>query len=351
MPRYSRREFLKRTSLAAGALTLGSLAGACQSATEGQPKASQPTMSSRSTQPIPPAETPKAAPTDEPTVQTSQTPETHSPSSTVPDLVVARGGDPEEMVRRTLKALGGMDRFVSKGNSVIIKPNICVGYHTYEYAATTNPWVVGALVKLAYEAGASKVQVMDYGFGGPPAQANKICGIEEQVLAAGGEMVVMPAVQFIETEIPNAVALKTSRVYDGILKADVVINVPIAKNHSLAKLTLGMKNLMGVIYLRDPVHYKLGEKLTDLYTLIRPQLTLIDAVRIMTRNGPTGGSLDYVKQMDTIIASTDIVAGDAYAAKTLFDMNPDELDYISAGAARGIGRKDFQNLQIEEIAL
>ncbi len=344
MPRYSRRAFLKHVSAAAGALALGSLVSGCQGAAEEQSPGNQPTAGSLPT------------PTDKPTegslpTSTSRPTETPPPSAPAPDLVVARGGEPEEMARRLLKAMGGMERFVAKGNSVIIKPNICVGYHTYEYAATTNPWLVGALVKMALEAGASKVQVMDYGFGGPPAQANKISGIEEQVLAAGGEMVVMPSIQFVETEIPNAVALKSTRVYDGILNADVVINVPIAKNHSLAKLTLGMKNLMGVIYSRDPVHYKIGEKLTDLYTLVHPQLTIIDAVRIMTSNGPTGGSLDYVKQMDTLIASTDIVAGDAYAAKTLFDMNPDDLSYIAAGVARGIGRKDFENLKIEEIAL
>ncbi len=351
MPRYSRRAFLRSVSAAAGALALGSLAGGCQENPETPPTAEvQPTAPKVATAASQPTQAGQPTVASQPT-GTGAPADTPAASQPGPDLVVARGGDPEEMVRRALKALGGMQRFVSKGNTVVVKPNVCVGYHTYEYAATTNPWVVGALVKLALEAGASKVQVMDYGFGGPQDQANQVTGIAEQVLAAGGEMVVMSSMQFRETEIPNAAELKSTRVFDGILNADVVINVPIAKTHSLARLTLGMKNLMGIIYSRDPVHYKLGEKLTDLYTLIRPSLTVIDAVRIMTQGGPTGGSLDYVKQMDTVIAGPDIVAGDAYAAKTLFDINPELISYIDAGARRGIGRMDYQNLKIEEIAL
>ncbi len=341
MTRYSRRDFLKHASTTAGALAFGSLIAGCQPAAAGQPSEAQPTTGSQVVQLT-------AASLPTPTLQPTEPP---TPTGPPIDMAVARGGEPEEMVRRALKALGGMERFVSKGNTVIVKPNVCVGYHTYEYAATTNPWVVGALVKLALEAGASKVQVMDYGFGGPQDNALNKSGIEEQVLANGGEIVVMPALQFVDTEIPNALQMKTARVYDGFLKADVVINVPILKNHSLAKLTLGMKNLMGTVWSRDPMHYMLGEKLTDLWTLIHPQLTVYDAVRIMTNGGPTGGSLDYVKQMDTIFATTDVVAGDAYAAKTFFDMNPADLDYIAAGAARGIGRIDYQNLKIEEFAL
>jgi len=95
------------------------------------------------------------------------------------------------MVRRALASLGGMDKFVPKGANVVVKPNICVAYHTYEYAATTNPWVVGALVKMCFEAGASSVKVMDFPFGGSAQEAYVKSGIKEQVEAAGGEMVSM----------------------------------------------------------------------------------------------------------------------------------------------------------------
>jgi uncharacterized protein (DUF362 family) len=265
-----------------------------------------------------------------------------------PDLVVARHGDPEEMVRRALAALGGMERFVPQGSRVVVKPNICVAYHSYEYAATTNPWVVGALVKLALDAGARSVRVMDYPFGGSAEEAYTRSGIAEQVLAAGGEMVVMKRFQYVDTEIPQGKGLHKARIYDEVLNADVLINVPIAKNHSLARLTLGMKNLMGVIYDRSQIHIDIGQHLADLNSRVRPQLTVIDAVRILLDHGPTGGSLEDVKQMDTLIASTDVVATDSYAA-TLFGMQADELAYIRAATDMGLGRSDLGGLRIEEI--
>jgi uncharacterized protein (DUF362 family) len=265
-----------------------------------------------------------------------------------PDLVVARSGEPEAMVRRAIAALGGMERFVPRDASVIIKPNICVAYHTYEYAATTNPWVVGALVKLCLEAGARSVRVMDNPFGGTAEEAYEISGIAEQVQAAGGAMAIMSQMKFTPTEIPTAVTLKRTAIYDDILKADVVIDVPIAKDHGLARLTLGMKNLMGTIKDRGAIHGALGQNLADLAGYIRPKLTVVDAVRMLMANGPTGGSLDDVKQMNTIVASSDIVAADSYAA-TLFGLQPEELAYITAGVAAGLGRSDLKNLRIEEI--
>jgi uncharacterized protein (DUF362 family) len=223
-----------------------------------------------------------------------------------------------------------------------------VAYHTYEYAATTNPWVVGALVKLCLEAGARSVRVMDYPFGGSAEQAYEISGIAEQVKAAGGEMVVMSRMKFVPTDIPQAGSLKQAAVYDDALKADVLIDVPIAKDHGLARLTLGMKNLMGLIWDRPAIHGDMGQRLADLTSLMRPRLTVVDAVRMLMANGPTGGSLDDVKQMNTIVASPDIVAADSYAA-TLFGMQPEELRYITAGVAAGLGRSDLMNLRIEEI--
>ena len=243
---------------------------------------------------------------------------------------------------------GGMERYVPQGSRVVVKPNICVAYHSYEYAATTNPWVVGALVKLALEAGCKSVRVMDYPFGGTAEEAYTRSGIAEQVKAAGGEMVVMKRFQYVDTEIPQGKGLHEARIYDEVLNADVLINVPIAKNHSLARLTLGMKNLMGVIYDRSQIHIDIGQHLADLNSRVRPQLTLIDAVRILMDHGPTGGSLEDVKQMDTIIASTDVVATDSYAA-TLFGMQADELAYIRAATDMGLGHSDLGGLKIEEI--
>jgi uncharacterized protein (DUF362 family) len=189
---------------------------------------------------------------------------------------------------------------------------------------------------------------MDNPFGGTAEDAYEISGIAEQVKAAGGEMVVMSRMKFMPIDIPNAKSLKKTAIYDDILKADVVIDVPIAKTHSLARLTLGMKNLMGTIRDREVIHGAMGQNLTDLAGYIRPALTLVDAVRMLMANGPTGGNLNDVKQMNTIVASPDILAADSYAA-TLFGMQPEDLAYIKAGTAAGLGRSDLKNLRIEEI--
>jgi uncharacterized protein (DUF362 family) len=268
----------------------------------------------------------------------------------LPDLVVARNAEPEELVASAMAAIGGMERFVPKDGWVIIKPNICTCYYPYEYAATTNPWVVGALVKMCFDAGAGKVQVMDYPFGGTPEEAYQVSGIAEQVEANGGEMVVMPAFKFKDTAIEKALGLHNIPIYEDVFKADALIDVPIAKHHGMARLTLGMKDLMGLIENRERIHRDFGKYLTDLAGKIRPTLTVIDAVRILTNNGPTGGNLADVTKLDTLIVSPDIVAADSYAA-TLFNLQPSQLDYVRVGAENGLGRSDLENLNIKEINL
>ncbi len=349
MQKLSRREFLRAAAAGMGAVAIQQLTGACKWLS--LPPA-LPTPTGTVVEPLPSATTQPtetlAPPETSPEVpQSSPLP---SPTARIPDLVVARHGEPETMVRRALTALGGMERFVTQGSWVIIKPNICVAYHTYEYAATTNPWVVGALVRLALEAGARLVQVMDFPFGGSPEEAYTRSGIAEQVHAAGGEMVVMKKFQFVSKKIEAGKSLRETSIYDGALDADVLINVPIAKHHSLARLTLGMKNLMGLIRDRGEIHQDLGQRLADLSSRIRPQLTVVDAVRTLMDHGPTGGSLDDVKQMDTLIASADVVAADSYAA-TLFGMQPHDLAYVRAGTEMGLGRSDLENLNIDEIAI
>lgn len=263
-------------------------------------------------------------------------------------MVVVRNGEPEALVRTAVAALGGMGLFVPKGANVFVKPNICVAYHTYEYAATTNPWVVGTLVKMCFEAGAASVKVCDYPFGGTAQEGYVKSGIKDQVEANGGEMVYMPGFKYVSAQVPNGLELKKTDVFDDILKADVIINVPIAKHHNSARLTLGMKNLMGVVRDRSSFHFNLGQRIADLSTLLKPKLTVVDAVRILVANGPTGGNLNDVQKLDTVIASPDIVAADSFAT-TLFGKQPDDIPYIKAAAAMGLGRSDLQNLRIQEL--
>lgn len=264
-------------------------------------------------------------------------------------LAVARGTDPAEITRRAMAALGGIERFVKSGQDVIIKPNICVDYHPAEYAATTNPTVVATLVSLCLGAGAKRVRVMDMPFGGAPDSAYAVTGIGDAVKAAGGEMELMSRVKFVKTAIPAGRDITEWEVYQDALKADVLINVPIAKHHSLARLTLGSKNLLGLVGKPSGIHRNLGQRVADLASLIRPTLTVVDAVRILTAHGPTGGSLNDVKETNTVIASHDLVAADAYGA-TLFGLTGSDIAYIKASAEMGLGTLDLQGIKVEEIS-
>ncbi|MDY7039717.1 MAG: DUF362 domain-containing protein [Chloroflexota bacterium] len=263
-------------------------------------------------------------------------------------LSVARGADPATITKAAIAALGGIERFVRSGDEVIVKPNICVDYHPPEYAATTNPTVVATLVELCLGAGARRVRVMDMPFGGTPESAYAVSGIQEAAQAAGGEMEVMSPVKFAEFTIPEGRDITAWQVYREALEADVLINVPIAKHHSLARLSLGGKNLLGVIRNPNQMHRNLGQRIADLASLVRPTLTVVDAVRILVAHGPTGGSLNDVQQTDTIIASHDLVAADAYAA-TLFDLTGADIAYVNAMAEMGLGTMALEEVKIEEI--
>jgi uncharacterized protein (DUF362 family) len=354
MDYLTRREFLRRLA----ALGMGTMAGTALLSACGTPPEPAPTSV-----PLPPTAAASAAAlptlvatrtTLPPAAPATVSRTTATPVPTIaaapeyPHLAVVRNGEPEELVRRALAALGGMERFVQRGDDVIVKPNICVGYHTYEYAATTNPWVVGAVVRLCLEAGARRVRVLDQPFASGPEEAYLRSGIGEQVKAAGGQMEIMSSFKFVSTEIPQGVDIKKWNMYEDALNADVLIDVPIAKHHNLARLTLGMKNLMGLISNRSGMHANIGQRLADITSRFRPTLTIVDAVRILTANGPTGGNLGDVETLNTLIASPDIVAADSYAA-TLFGLKPDDLAYVRAGTAMGLGRSDLDNLQIEEI--
>jgi uncharacterized protein (DUF362 family) len=252
------------------------------------------------------------------------------------------------MAQAVLRALGGIERFVKRGDDVIVKPNICVAYHSYEYAATTNPEVVAAVVQLCLGAGAGRVRVMDQPFGGTASQAYARSGIEEAVRAAGGEMEQMAGLKFQDTPIPAGLDLSSWSIYGPVLETDVVINVPIAKQHQLARLTLGLKNLMGVIQRPNQFHSNLGQRIADLASLVRPGLTVVDGVRLLVQHGPTGGSLDDVRLANTVIASPDVVAADAYAA-TLFDLSGADIPAVVAAAEMGLGTMDLSGLRVEEL--
>jgi uncharacterized protein (DUF362 family) len=265
-----------------------------------------------------------------------------------PELAVARGASPSDITAAAVAALGGMEKFVRKGADVVVKPNICTGYHGPEYAATTNPDVVGALVSLCRRAGAKRVRVMDLPFGGPADEAYRVSGIADAVEKAGGEMQFMAPAGFRDYRIPDGRDLKSWPIYADVLSCDVLIDVPIAKDHGTTRLSLAGKNLLGVILNAGDIHTNIGQRTADLVSICRPTLTVVDAVRVLTANGPTGGDLNDVERLDTVVASADIVAADAYAA-TLFDLTGADIPYVQAAYDMGLGEMDLDKVRMRTV--
>jgi uncharacterized protein (DUF362 family) len=264
------------------------------------------------------------------------------------DLVVAQGSgkSPDSITRAAVDEFGGIRRFISRGDIVVIKPNI--GWDRLpEQAANTNPGVVAALVKLCLDAGAKKVKIFDRTVN-DPRRCYKQSGIADAVSPLGAELSFIDDRRFSDMSIKGQV-LKSWPLYRDVFEADKIINVPIAKHHGLARLTMAMKNWMGIMGgERGRIHQRIGESLADICLVVRPTLTVLDAVRILTANGPQGGNLNDVKRTDSIIVGTDQVAVDSFGS-TLFGMKGNDLSYVKAGAAIGIGQMDLSKLIIKMI--
>ncbi len=253
----------------------------------------------------------------------------------LPELVVIEGGEPAALVRRAIAELGGMGRFVARGDAVLVKPNMAWD-RTPEQAANTNPEAVAEVVRLALGAGARKVLVTDV-----PVNEVRRCfersGVARAVTAAGGQIVLPESARFREVDLGGTV-LRAWPVLDPFLEADKVINLPVAKQHELTGATLGLKNWYGMLGgLRMRLHQRIDESLADLAAFLRPTLTVLDAYRVLMRNGPSGGSVEDVALRKTVIAGTDPVAVDAYAARALWGLDPGSLRCLELAAERGLG--------------
>lgn len=262
------------------------------------------------------------------------------------DLAVSRSPDPGRALASALLALGGIERFVRSGDRVVIKPNVLTG-RAPEFAVTTNPLLVGALARSCWQAGAREVVVLDRPTGSART-AFEVSGIARAVAEADADVKYLSDRNYEKIAVPEGRYLTSWPLVTDVFEADVFINVPIAKTHGLAGLTMAMKNLMGIMGgNRGLIHVDFAQKIVDLNTLVRPHLVVLDATRILVRNGPTGGSLADVARLDTVVAGTDQVAVDAYGA-TLFDVRPRDLGYLAAAEDRGLGTTDLGRLRIAE---
>ncbi|MGB8658508.1 MAG: DUF362 domain-containing protein [Candidatus Zixiibacteriota bacterium] len=266
-----------------------------------------------------------------------------------PDIAVVTNGDPASLARQAVELLGGMKRFVSKGDVVVVKPNI--GWdRSPEQAANTNPEVVAEVVRMCLQAGAKKVKVFDRSCNNP-SRCYQNSGIKKAASDAGAEVSFMVDTGFSKMKFPKGEVLKEWPMYKPAMEADLLINVPIAKDHGSSKLTMGIKNLMGIMGGdRGQIHWNLDDNLADLANFVRPQLTILDAYRILVNNGPQGGSLKDVREKKTIIAGTQIASVDAYGT-TLFSMKPTDLGYVVKSNKFGLGEIDLNKLNIKMVGV
>jgi uncharacterized protein (DUF362 family) len=302
-------------------------------------------LSERSTRPIPPA--PEEARRDHRVPANANLPQmtvvTYATDSNVSPE--ARPGEPRALVRQALENLGGIAQFVSAGDTVVLKPNIAWD-RTPEQAANTNPELVAEVVRLCRQAGAKRVIVTDVSCN-EPRRCFMRSGIEAAARAEGAEIVLPDPQLFREVDM-GGVVLKTWPVFSPFLDADKVINLPIAKQHGLVGVTLGMKNWYGILGgERNRLHQQIHQSLVDLASFMLPTLTLMDCYRVLLRNGPTGGNLEDVAIRKTIVAGTDPVAIDAYVAKAYWNLDAPQLPYLQMAAARGLGTVEFDKLTVK----
>jgi len=254
------------------------------------------------------------------------------------DLAVASGADPYKNTVLAIDKLGGMGRFVKKGDTVVVKPNI--GWdRSPEQAANTNPQVVAALVKMCLKAGAKRVNVFDVCCNdGPACYENS--GILKAATDAGAKVWYPQERDAVLARFPYKSPMEGWPLVKEAVQCDTFINVPVLKDHGLTRLTLCMKNLMGVCTSsRGQMHRNIGTKLVDLTDFIAPELNVIDATRVLVRHGPTGGNLKDVVKMDKVLASADPSLVDAYACG-LMKVDPMEVPYLKVAREREFGQTD-----------
>lgn len=263
------------------------------------------------------------------------------------DLVAIKGGEPAEMFDRAIAEMGGMGRFVKKGQSVAVKPNI--GWDAApERAADTNPHLVHRIIEHCFNAGAKDVFVFDNTCDNwVKCYANS--GIERAAKDAGAKVVGGNTENYYQLVTVNGVSLKTAKVHELVLSSDVFINVPILKHHSSTRITVSMKNLMGVVWDRGYWHRNnLHQCIADFAAFKKPDLNVVDAYAVMMRNGPRGVSMEDLLPMKSLIVSTDMVAADA-AAAMIFGAQPSDIPYINIADEMKVGVKDLDKLNIRRL--
>jgi uncharacterized protein (DUF362 family) len=280
----------------------------------------------------------------------SLTPE-DSLAKPVPDIAVAKGAV-VDATRAAVELLGGMKQFVKPGDKVVIKPNMSFA-SSPRYGSNTHPKVVRELVVMCKEAGASKISVLDHTLA-PPDMCLKRSGIKRACDAIEKGIVRSANDYELYQDVPvkDGVTMTKTKILKEVVEADVLIAAPAAKSHSSTGVSLSMKGMMGLIWDRRSMHWQgLDEGIVDICTVLKADLTVIDGSKVLSTNGPRGPG--KVLKGDTIIASKDMVAADAYTV-TQFEWwgskkEPGEIAHIQEAHNRELGRMDLENLTIQTV--
>ncbi len=269
------------------------------------------------------------------------------------DLVIAQQGKPPQLLQAAMAPIGGMGRFVKKGQRVVIKANIAWA-RTPEQACTNNPELLSALIRMCYKAGAKQVAVWDhtcdnYQFAFTRSRLKKVSQEAGAKIFSGHGRNV-----YRQVEISRGKKLKTAEVIQDVLDADVFINFPIPKQHFATDLTLGLKNLMGIIWDMELLHkIDLHQCIADINTIRKPDLVVVDAIRILTTNGPKGPG--KTEDIGEVVASTDIVAVDAYTAsyfkhpKTGNPFHPAEVRFVKNAFDLKLGEINLSKVRVKKV--
>ncbi len=266
------------------------------------------------------------------------------------DLVAVKGGEAEQMFDKAIASLGGMPAFVPKGSKVLVKPNI--GWDvTPERAGNTNPKLVARIIEHCLQAGAREVSVFDHTCDSW-TRCYKNSGIESAVKNAGGKIVPGHNEGYYQrVMVPQGMRLTETKVHELVLEADVFINVPVLKHHSSSMVSIGMKNLMGIVWDRGYWHRNdLHQCIADFLSCRKPTLTVVDCYNVMKQNGPRGVSVSDVVNMKSLLVSTDPVAADA-AAAMIFGVQPADIRHIQLAADMNLGRINLKELSINRIKI
>ncbi|MFH1349837.1 MAG: DUF362 domain-containing protein [Pseudomonadota bacterium] len=258
------------------------------------------------------------------------------------------GYDIKALVRKVFDGAGGMTRFVSRGDVVVIKPNLSWARRP-EMAATTNPEVLEGVIDLCHEAGAKVIRIADHTI----HDARRCFALSGAGLVAKktDADLIFPRSSLMKEMKIRGHRLDVWPVYLPLVEADKIINLPIAKDHVLSTLTLGMKGWIGGVGgRRNVLHQDIHQTVVDLAQFFKPTVTLIDAIKVMTKNGPSGGSLGDVAVKNTLILSDDPVAADALASK-LFGHKPEDIGFIRLAQKQGLGTYDLNQLEHKKVLL